>query len=967
MSSSVAFAFILGAALNKEHSRTVSKVQADFNGLGKTVKELSSTRKTLERFGKSQDSFMKAAQGAREATTRFKLLKTEFSKAPSDALKRQMDKASEAMEKTRAKAFEQRAALNKLRDELKRAGVNTNQLAKEQIRLGKAFEETKKRQNALGSVKAARAELGTAFSAAQGRFAIGAAALYGTGRSISRPVMAAANFEDQIRQIAITGEFAGTGQEVSLGKAVQQASIKYHQNTAAINEGLQTLVAEGVDPKKAEIMAGNLSEFATATRATFADAAKMTANFSKVLGISDENMKIAYSQAAKAGKLGSFEISDMAKWFPVLGGTMKAIGVVGNEAVVSMSSRLQIAKYTAGSSDEAANNFKNFLNKLTSQDTKKAFAKLGIDLHGSMMKAAAKGLDPIETGVNMVMGQMAKKSPESVKALKSLSKEVMAIKDPAERAAELERRAGMIQAIGERAGLGTMFRDAQAVAYLIAEVQNREKLKEMQAEVRSGKTATGEDVIEADFKSQTELTTTKVGDVGRAWERVSQVLGKSVKPVTDYVLEKTAWIGNFVADIAESSPKASLGIASVLGAAVVGKAGFGLFHIYRATTGLLGALTNLGKAEAAAGVGVVGKFAGVMDKLKTAAPSVSRIGGFLGKSGKFLGLFGTLFTAGIGIASAADETQTAETRARGGAGAAGAIAGGLAGAKLGAAVGTAIAPGIGTAVGGLVGGIIGSIAGEKALGEIGAAIARWWPKITAKFDEIGPYFANMFNRIVSDAVAAWEEISTKVSTAWGQLKEWAAATFSGVLMEINIGFNGAMDYLGKLPGKFFDYGKNILGGLTDGIKSRIGSAVSAIGDTAKGITDWFSDKLKIESPSRVFFGFGENIGQGAALGISSMGRTVARASGALGVAASLAFQPALAAPAPVVAPAPVSAGRAPAAAPALAAPAPVVNQRFEFHIVQQPGEDGEALARRVAEMVRREGQIQRRGALGDWA
>lgn len=47
--------------------------------------------------------------------------------------------------------------------------------------------------------------------------------------------------------------------------------------------------------------------------------------------------------------------------------------------------------------------------------------------------------------------------------------------------------------------------------------------------------------------------------------------------------------------------------------------------------------------------------------------------------------------------------------------------------------------------------------------------------------------------------------------------------------------------------------------------------------------------------------------------------------------------------------------------------AAAVNQRFEFHITQQPGENAEALARRVAELVRRQGAADRRAALGDWS
>jgi hypothetical protein len=89
-----------------------------------------------------------------------------------------------------------------------------------------------------------------------------------------------------------------------------------------------------------------------------------------------------------------------------------------------------------------------------------------------------------------------------------------------------------------------------------------------------------------------------------------------------------------------------------------------------------------------------------------------------------------------------------------------------------------------------------------------------------------------------------------------------------------------------------------------------------------------------------------------------MAGAVKYASAGLGVAASVAFQPVLAADEPGL-PAGTMMERArPASAP--------ITQNFTFNIVQRPGEDTDALARRVTELVRREGRLERRAGLGDW-
>lgn len=59
------------------------------------------------------------------------------------------------------------------------------------------------------------------------------------------------------------------------------------------------------------------------------------------------------------GDQGSFEIPDQVKWMQSLAPMMAGIAS-GKEAVAEIGASLQIAKIGAGSTDEAANNFKNF-------------------------------------------------------------------------------------------------------------------------------------------------------------------------------------------------------------------------------------------------------------------------------------------------------------------------------------------------------------------------------------------------------------------------------------------------------------------------------------------------------------------------------------------------------------------------------------------------------------------------------
>lgn len=136
--------------------------------------------------------------------------------------------------------------------------------------------------------------------------------------------------------------------------------------------------------------------------------------------------------------------------------------------------------------------------------------------------------------------------------------------------------------------------------------------------------------------------------------------------------------------------------------------------------------------------------------------------------------------------------------------------------------------------------------------------------IYKNWDKIGPWFKK-----------AWDAVKAAFQTAW----TW---------------FKG-------LPDQFMQLGRDILNGLVNGITSRVDAAVTAIGGVASKLKAKFTGMLGIQSPSRVFMGYGLNIGEGAALGIlrgvPGVQRAVSKlsaltASGALATAAHAVGLPA---------------------------------------------------------------------------
>ncbi|WP_426772358.1 phage tail tape measure protein, partial [Pseudomonas aeruginosa] len=139
----------------------------------------------------------------------------------------------------------------------------------------------------------------------------------------------------------------------------------------------------------------------------------------------------------------------------------------------------------AGSSDEAANNYKNFISKLTAPDTIKAFKDAGIDLKNSMQQMATQGFSPVASMLNIIGAYLGSAGPDAAKKYQ----EALKIKDDQERDIALQR-------LDEAYKLGELFRDQQVMAALRPLLANRDKLADIES---ASKNAADQDVIGADF------------------------------------------------------------------------------------------------------------------------------------------------------------------------------------------------------------------------------------------------------------------------------------------------------------------------------------------------------------------------------------------------------------------------------------------------------------------------------------
>jgi len=232
--------------------------------------------------------------------------------------------------------------------------------------------------------------------------------------------------------------------------------------------------------------------------------------------------------------------------------------------------------------------------------------------------------------------------------------------------------------------------------------------------------------------------------------------------------------------------------------------------------------------------------------------------------------------------------------------------------------------------------------------------------IYANWDRVGPYFLGL-----------WAEVKEGVS---GGLAGIGALLLNfsplGLLYRA---FAGVMSYFGlDLPGKFSEFGGNMIQGLINGFTGMFPKLTSAISGAADSLVSTFKSLLGIHSPSRVFAELGGHTMAGLEQGLSAgEGGPLSQLAGTvkrLTAAGALAIGIGAATPAMAGADSPSIDNRPPLAARTAAAPQAAGGNTYNFTINAAQGMDPVVIARAVRaelERLERESSARNRSSFVD--
>lgn len=453
--------------------------------------------------------------------------------------------------------------------------------------------------------------------AAPGAVAGVAAGFYAAKTLLDKPI----DYDTRLRAATATA-YAGKGIDaLRTGRAeingVVEAAVR--QAPGATRDGtlgaFEKLTGSGsFSLEESKQLLPSIMRTSVASRSDANDLVAAAEKMKVSLGIKADQMPQALSKIMRAGQEGGFEIKDSAKWMGPLLPYMK--GYSGMQGVETLVTMLQQVRSTAGSNDEAANNLRNFLQKMRSDGTVKDFKKQGINLTDEMAKGAALGQTPVDTYMAQLDKVMAKQDPEGK------ARAAMRLADKSLSPEERKQRYDSVADLYKNAGISKIINDLQEMGGYSGLAGTKDYGRKVLDNVRSEQGG----AVDTGFKFMTEGTGAKATAFGVETDIAVSKAFNTKSPILNYLLDKatdlarefptltTAVVGAGSALLAMS---AAAGVFSLLvarsagGLGLPGRPGGGLPGV-PGSPGAFPVLDGAAPAAAAGGLGVLGVAAGVL-------------------------------------------------------------------------------------------------------------------------------------------------------------------------------------------------------------------------------------------------------------------------------------------------------------------------------------------------------------------
>ncbi|MCM1497138.1 MAG: phage tail tape measure protein [Clostridium sp.] len=182
---------------------------------------------------------------------------------------------------------------------------------------------------------------------------------------------------------------------------------------------------------------------------------------------------------------------------------------------------------------------------------------------------------------------------------------------------------------------------------------------------------------------------------------------------------------------------------------------------------------------------------------------------------------------------------------------------------------------------------------STVLNAIKSVISTVWNAIksvvTSVVNGIKSTISTVWNGIKSTISSVVNSIKSTVTTVFNNIKSSISGTMGNIVSAIKTGFNNAISFITSLPSKALQWGKDIIMGIVNGIKSCISAVGDAVSSVANKIKSFLHFSVPDEGPLTDYESWMPDFMKGLAKSIEDSKSMVAKAMD--GVAADMVLNP----------------------------------------------------------------------------
>ena len=351
--------FKLKATLGGDFKKSFKEAVDTQKQLRESLKNVNSVQSKIDGFTKQSTAIHKNKQKLEALRQEHDRLQQELNETgePTEALRRKLERNESQIQQTTARIKEQEQQLNSLGEELRQAGVNTDNLTGENERLQKSYDKLKSSQETLQSLNARQQEIQQSIGKTKSQLTGTLGAITAVGTAIyAGPVKKAAEFQEQMSTVGAISN-ASAEDMARLSQKAKEMGAKTAFTAAEAGEAMEYMAMAGW---KAEDMMGGIegimnlaaasgedlattSDIVTDALTAFGMTAKDAGHFSDILAAASSNANTNVSMMGETFKYvaplaGTFGFS--AEDTALAAGLMANSGIKASQAGTTLRSAL---------------------------------------------------------------------------------------------------------------------------------------------------------------------------------------------------------------------------------------------------------------------------------------------------------------------------------------------------------------------------------------------------------------------------------------------------------------------------------------------------------------------------------------------------------------------------------------------------------------------------------------------------